>query len=169
MFDKYTKSRTVRQYRLLILDGHRSHAIPEFDWFCLDNAIITLYIPPYSLYLLQPLNVGYFSPLKRAYKYQVGTYMQLERNYIDKFDFLEAFKPTRAATLILSNIRSGFAAVGLVPHDPERVLSRLQFKLRTPTPPPYESNCYNGHGGVRQGTNRTRDYGSGKPCSRRAR
>ena len=58
--------------------------------------------------------------------------MQLGRNYIDKLDFLEAFKPARAAALNLSNIYSGFAAARLVPFNPERVLSRLQ---QTPTPP----------------------------------
>ena len=28
-----------------------------------------------------------------------------------------------------------FAATGLVPHDPERVLSKLHAQLKTPTPP----------------------------------
>ena len=65
--------------------------------------------------------------------------MQLGRNHIDKLDFLEAFKPARAAALNLSNICSGFAAAGLVPFNPERVLSRLQLKLRTPTPPASET------------------------------
>ena len=65
--------------------------------------------------------------------------MQLGRNHIDKLDFLETFKPARAAALNSLTIRSGFAAAGLVPHNPERVLSRLQFKLRTPTPPASET------------------------------
>jgi hypothetical protein len=34
------------------------------------------------------------------------------------------------------NITSGFAATGLIPFDPNRVLSRLQVKIRTPSPPP---------------------------------
>ena len=136
MFDKYIKLRTVRQYRLLILNGYKSHATPEFDRFYLNNAIITLCILSYSSHLLQPLDVGYFSPLKRAYRYQIGTCIQLGRDYIDKLDFLEAFKPARAASLTLSNIRNGFAAAGLVPYNLKRVLSRFQFKLRTPTLPP---------------------------------
>lgn len=139
VFNEYTKVRTVRQYRLLILDGHGSHATPEFDRFCLDNAIITLCMPPYSSHLLQPLDIGCFSPLKRAYGHQVESCMRLGRNHIDKLDFLEAFKPARAAALSSLNIRSGFTAAGLVPHNPERVLSRLQFKLRTPTPPALET------------------------------
>ncbi len=65
--------------------------------------------------------------------------MRLRRNYIDKLDFLEAFKPARAVALSLLNIRSGFTIAGLVPHNPKRVLLRLQFKLRTPTPPALET------------------------------
>ena len=139
IFNEHTKARTVGRYRLLILDGHRSHATPEFDRFCLDNAIITLCMPPHSSHLLQPLDIGCFSPLKHAYRHQVEICMQLGRNHIDKLDFLEAFKPARAAALNLSNIYSGFAAAGLVPFNPERVLSRLQLKLRTPTPPASET------------------------------
>ena len=92
-------------------------------------------MPPRSSHLLQPLDVGCFSPLKRAYGHQVEICMQLGRNHIDKLDFLEAFKPARAAALSSSIIRSGFAAAGLVPYNPERVLSRLQLKLRKPSPP----------------------------------
>ena len=77
-----------------------------------------LYISPHSSHLLQPLNIGCFSPLKRAYGHQVETYMQLGRNHIDKLDFIEAFKPTRMAALNASNIRSGFAVTGLIPHNP---------------------------------------------------
>ena len=32
-------------------------------------------------------------------------------------------------------VRNGFVATGLVPDDPDRVLSRLNTQLRTPTPP----------------------------------
>ena len=129
IFNKYIKVYTVGRYQLLILDGHRSHTTPEFNRFCLDNAIITLYILPHSSHLLQPLDIGYFSPLKHVYRHQVEIYIQLGRNHIDKLNFLEAFKPARAAALNLLNIYSGFAAAGLVPFNPKRVLSRLQLKL----------------------------------------
>ncbi len=51
--------------------------------------------------------------------------MQLGRNYIDKLDFLETFKPARAAALSSLNIYSGFTIAGLVLYNPKRVLSRL--------------------------------------------
>ena len=57
--------------------------------------------------------------------------MQFSRNYIDKLDFIEAFKPARMAALNASNIRSGFAATGLISYNSQGVLSRLYYKLRT--------------------------------------
>ncbi len=55
--------------------------------------------------------------------------MQLECNYIDKLDFLKAFKPACAAALSSLNICSEFAAAELVLHNSEWVLLHLQFKL----------------------------------------
>ncbi|KAI9036029.1 uncharacterized protein KD926_002508 [Aspergillus affinis] len=37
-FDEYTASKTIGQYRLLILDGHGSHSTIEFDQFCKKQA-----------------------------------------------------------------------------------------------------------------------------------
>lgn len=130
----YTQARTRGRYRLLILDGHGSHTTPEFDRFCSENSIIILCMPPHSSHLLQPLDIGCFSPLKRAYGQKVENSMRLGRNHIDKVDFLQAFKQAREEVLTASNIRSGFAGTGLVPFDPERVLSKLQIQLRTPSP-----------------------------------
>ena len=65
--------------------------------------------------------------------------MQLGRNHIDKFDFIKAYKSARAAALNTLNIYSEFAAIGLIPHDLQRVLSHLYHKLRTPTPPKPET------------------------------
>ena len=135
LFDKHTRSRTAGRYRLLILDGHGSHATPDFDKYCFDNSIIPLYMPPHSSHLLQPLDVGCFSPLKRSYGQQVENRIRLGINHIDKLEFLAMYKQARTDTMIKFNVRSGFAATGLVPYDPDRVLSRLHVQMRTPTPP----------------------------------
>ena len=70
-FNQHTAARTAGVYRLLVLDGHSSHATPEFDQYCADNKIITLCMPPHTSHLLQPLDVSCFSPLKRAYGREV--------------------------------------------------------------------------------------------------
>lgn len=135
VFQKHTKDRTKGVYRLLILDGHGSHSTPEFDLFCSEHSIITLCMPPHSSHLLQPLDVSCFAVLKRSYGRRIEEYMRVGVNHIDKPDFLTAYLSAREESMTISTIRNGFAATGLVPYDPERVLSKLNTQLRTPTPP----------------------------------
>jgi hypothetical protein len=132
VFEKYTVTRTIGKYRLLILDGHGSHSTPEFDHYCKEHAIITLCMPPHSSHLLQPLDVGCFAVLKRSYGRQVGDFLRLGINHIDKAEFLPIFKQARIEALSTTNIQSGFEATGLIPHNPDQVLSTLQIRPYTP-------------------------------------
>ncbi len=56
-------------------------------------------------------------------------------NHISKLEFLCAFREAFFASITERNIQGGFAGAGLIPYDPERVLSKLDIKPRTPTPP----------------------------------
>jgi hypothetical protein len=134
-FDAYTKARTVGARRLLILDGHESHHSFEFQELCKENDIYTLCMPPHSSHLLQPLDVGCFSPLKRAYSREVESLMRDHINHITKLEFLPAFKAAFDRAFTLVNICSAFRGAGLVSLQPETVLSKLDVQLRTPTPP----------------------------------
>jgi hypothetical protein len=71
-FDEHTRPRKVGAYRLLIIDGHESHHSMEFEQYCQEHNIITLFMPAYSSHILHPLDVGCFAPLKRAYGQQIG-------------------------------------------------------------------------------------------------
>jgi hypothetical protein len=51
-FNQYTEKRSNSAYRLLILDGHKSHHSAKFEAYYKENKIITLCMPPYSSYLL---------------------------------------------------------------------------------------------------------------------
>jgi hypothetical protein len=137
-FDRHTKERTVGAHRLLILDGHESHNSVEFQQYCTEAKIITLCMPPHSSHLLQPLDVGCFSPLKRAYGRQAEDMMRNRINHITKIEFLPAFQLAYRKTITKDNILGGFRGAGLVPHDPEVVISKLDVKLRTPSPPAVE-------------------------------
>jgi hypothetical protein len=59
-FNAHTRARQKGSYRLLILDGHKSHLNQE-------NRILTLCMSPRSSHILQPLDVVCFSPLKLKY------------------------------------------------------------------------------------------------------
>lgn len=135
-FDKHTKGRTVGRYRLLVLDGHESHISVQFQQYCQENSIITLCMPPHSSHILQPLDVGCFSPLKALYGKQIENLVRVRIQHITKLEFLPAFKVAFNAAFIEQNIKSGFRATGLVPYNPENVLSHLDLRLKTPTPPP---------------------------------
>jgi hypothetical protein len=133
-FHRHTESRSSGAYRLLILDGHSSHATPEFDQFCTENKIISLCMPPHTSHLLQPLDVGCFSPLKAAYGHEVSELARQGVFHIDKLDFLWIYTRIRLTALSDQNIKAGFQATGLIPFSPERVLTSLTV-VRTPSPP----------------------------------
>jgi hypothetical protein len=133
-FDRHTKPRTTGKYRLLVLDGHESHHSTDFEVYCKDNDIITLCMPPHSSHILQPLDVGCFGPLKRAYGGQIEKRVRAGTTHISKEDFFPAFLAAFQQTMTVQNIQGGFRGAGLVPLDPESVIARLDVKLRTPTP-----------------------------------
>ena len=56
-------------------------------------------------------------------------------NHIDKLDFLAEYPRARIEAFKPQTIQTSFAATGITPFNPERVLSKLNISLRTPTPP----------------------------------
>jgi hypothetical protein len=92
-------------------------------------------MPAHSSDLLQPLDVGCFAPLKRAYGRFVSHLARASYNYIDKLDFLAEYSRARIEAFKPQTIQASFAATGLIPLDPERVLSKLTIALNAPTPP----------------------------------
>ena len=133
-FDKHTAAQAKGPYRMLVLDGHESHESVEFQEYCKSHNIITLGLPPHSSHLTQPLDVGCFSPLKRAYGRQIEGFMKAHINHITKVEFLMAFKQAHQQSITVANGQAGFRGAGLIPFDPYEVISKLDVKLRTPTP-----------------------------------
>jgi hypothetical protein len=80
------------QYRLLILDGHKSHTTIEFMMKCTTNKIIPYYLIPHASHILQPLDLTVFSSLKRKYRAIINQYSYLdELAPIKKQLFLEQY------------------------------------------------------------------------------
>jgi hypothetical protein len=134
-FNTHTKARSVGAHRLLIVDGHESHNSHEFHKFCEEEKIIVLCMPPHSSHLLQPLDVGCFSPLKRAYGDEINSLSRYGTKKIKKEAFLPAFKAAFEKSMTKENICAGFRGAGLVLHNLEAVILKLDVVLRTPTPP----------------------------------
>ena len=130
-FDKYTRPQTAGQYRLLILDGHTSHTSIELAEFCESEKIVPLCLPPHSTHILQPLDVGMFSPLSNAYKKEVSDHTLFGGQSISNRQFLQFFQKARQATFTAQNIASAWQKAGLLPFNPTPILERYRPK----TPP----------------------------------
>ena len=81
-------------------------------------------MPAHASHLLQPLDVGCL----------VDKQMRCGFNLIDKLDFLAAYPSAHAEAYKPATIQNSFAATGIVPYGPDRVLSKLNIQLKTPTP-----------------------------------
>ncbi|KAJ8070704.1 hypothetical protein OCU04_001075 [Sclerotinia nivalis] len=134
-FDKHTIHRTKGKYRMLVLDGHESHESIPFQSYCKANNIICIRLPPHSSHLTQPFDVGCFGVLKRAYGCQIDGFIKAHINHITKVEFFIAFKAAYQQSITTQNIKAGFRGAGLIPFDPQAILSKLDIRIRTPTPP----------------------------------
>jgi hypothetical protein len=86
-------------------------------------------MPAHSSHLLQPLDVGCFAGLKRAYRRLVDQKMQMGINHINKLDFLATYPTARTNAFQTNTIQNSFKAAGLVPLDAEAMLSKLNISL----------------------------------------
>ncbi|KAI1670786.1 DDE superfamily endonuclease [Pyrenophora tritici-repentis] len=125
VFDPQTRARANGKPHMLICDGFGTHETLEILEFCLTDNIILCRLPSHTSHKLQPCDVGPFAPLKTAYGDQVE---QLNRGGIDivgKGHFTYLYSPARDTALTKRNIRAGWAATGLYPFNPERVLKDI--------------------------------------------
>jgi hypothetical protein len=79
--------------------------------------------------------VGCFSPLKQAYSNKINSLLQYSTKKIKKEAFLLAFKAAFKKSMTKENIYTGFRGAGLVLHNLEVVILKLNVVLCTLTPP----------------------------------
>lgn len=125
-------------YRLLLCDGHDSHVSADFVSFCIHNRIDLLLLPPHSSHLLQPLDVGVFSPLKHTISKQISRFVRSGISRIQKVEWVERFIVAREEGITKQNILAGWRGAGLFPENMHRILVQLaDYEKSAPqtTPP----------------------------------
>jgi hypothetical protein len=127
VFDRSTKLKAGRSYRLLIFDGHGSHLTMDFIEYCDRNRILLAIYPPHSTHTLQPLDVVMFKPLSSAYSAQVASFMERSQGLtsMSKRDFYPMFMAAWEASFKKATILKAFEATGLSPLNPEVILNRF--------------------------------------------
>ena len=123
-------------WRLLVIDGHKTHATDEFMLQCLENKVWVAWLPAHSSHATQPLDVGVFSFLKRRYRAHTDELALLTNaDDLAKEDFLECYGRARSEALTIRNGRAGWKATGLWPVDVKKVLEYLTVATGAPEPP----------------------------------
>lgn len=130
VFDRETKGKARRAWRLLILDGHGSHVTMEFIKYCDNNRILLAIYPPHSTHTLQPLDVCMFKPLSSAYSSELADFMDRCQGLtgITKRDFYGMFRRAWDASFKSSTILKAFEVTGLSPFKPCVILDRFNSK-----------------------------------------
>ena len=115
---------------LLIFDGHGSHITFEFVSKCFSHNVLLLCLPAHSTHLLQPLDVGLFSPYQHFYGLAVDNHMHSGQNItrIKKSIFIPFLTEARQVTFT-HNIRQSFSFTGIYPLNARRVLGKLAPKV----------------------------------------
>jgi len=93
-----------------------------------ENHILLCRLPSHTSHKLQPCDVGVFALLKSAYRDEVERLYRGGLDTVGKEHFTSLYAPARQKA-ITKNVLAGWAATGLFPFNPERVLRH------TPKPP----------------------------------
>ena len=102
-FEPMTKDKANGHKRLLLCDGHDSHISAQFVRFCIDHHIILFLLPPHSSHLLQPLDVGVFSPLKRLMSSQLSRLYATEIVRLQKIEWLQHYVIARPNAIMFNS------------------------------------------------------------------
>ncbi len=100
----------------LLVDGHSSHIDLETSKFCQENQILLYCLYPHSSHITQPLDVGFFSPLKQAWKKAVTEFnIDNPGLSVDKSTFCRVFKRAYLAAVKPGAIVRAFENSGIYP------------------------------------------------------
>jgi hypothetical protein len=127
VFDRYTKEKARRSYRLLILDRHGSHITMDFIEYCDQNKILLMICPLHSTHMLQPLDVVMFKPLSTAYSNELSAFLERSQclSPITKSDFFPLFWKAWVSSFKKTTILMSFEATGISPFNPDAILKRF--------------------------------------------
>lgn len=116
------------------MDGHGSHITANAVAHYMKHAIDLRILPPHTSHILQPLDVGVFSPLKRALAAETDAIARVDPSRIRRAEWTEMYIRERERALTASNIASGWRATGLWPLSPVTVTEKVRTR---PTPLPF--------------------------------
>ena len=104
---------------LLIFNGHHSHETIQLCDTALEDNIHLYCIPPHTSHHLQPLDVGVFGLLQRAWQKQSLLFLEERGESITRHDVTWEYMMARTESIKESTILSAWRKSGINPFDPE--------------------------------------------------
>jgi DDE superfamily endonuclease len=125
IFEPATCKKAAGKPQLLICNGHESHIISEFMFFCLEHNIHLYLLLPHSSHLPQTLNVGGFGPLKNVISAGLDKLLHVGINRLEKVEWVECYMRAQDIAMTESNIQSAWCSAGLVSLNQVEVVCSL--------------------------------------------
>lgn len=111
---------------LLIADNHSTHCSLPAILFCRENHITFLTLPPHSSHVIQPLDKGFYGPLKAAYAVEAEKWLvQHPGEVIRLSDVARIFKEAYTATARVKIAEKAFEVTGIEPFNPDVINEEL--------------------------------------------
>ncbi|SPO21142.1 related to transposases [Ustilago trichophora] len=125
IFEPETRPSTPSTWRLLIIDGHKSHTSELFLDLCWNRNIIPFLLPAHATHVMQPLDVSIFGPLSASVKRLISD-AATHVSDIDKPMFVTMYAQAREKVLTQARARKAFSDSGITLNpSANKVLDRL--------------------------------------------
>ena len=112
----------------LLVDGHSSHIDLDTSKFCKENGILLYCLPPHSSHITQPLDVGFFSPLKGAWSKSVMVYNSENPGApVSKYCFARVFRIAYLKVVKPETIVNAFKHAGIYPPNRKAIDERKLY------------------------------------------
>ena len=121
--DHFIRLKNHLGQRILIIDGHGSHASIEILQAVIDSNVILYCLPPHTIHILQPLDVAVYRSLKAHFSkitdfIVIATFGQKRKVSINKTNFAVIFKEAFEAAMNMKTIINGFRLIDIYPFNP---------------------------------------------------
>lgn len=128
----YVRNEPIDEPKVIIGDNLAAQLGPEVEEMCRQYNVHYVFLPANSTGILQPLDVGVYGPMKRAWRNILeqwkmgpgGQYIVLPRQF---FPYLLSELMDK---LDLSNLAiKAFAGCGIVPYNPDKIVKKVRKDL----------------------------------------
>lgn len=111
---------------IIFFDGHGSHLTVRMIALARKCGVHLFCLPPHTTHKLQPLDVGIFGPLQRAWKKNCEEFTAVRGRGITKPEFMKEYMKVRDNTFTPELITTAWRKTGLYPFNPD-VFTELDY------------------------------------------